>query len=150
MDVSLNGNDTITINNRLLTKFVDKDYGLLAFPGELATIKVGKASNAVVSFVPGGQMGDLTLRLLLSSSDDAFFNSIQRAFIQDPPSFVLMGGQLVKRSGDGQGNQANAIYNLRGGVPSAIVEAHSNADGDEEQGVAVWKFKFIIASRQLM
>jgi hypothetical protein len=150
MDISLNGNDTISVNGFLLTKFVDKDYGLLTFPNELATFKVGKSANAVISFNNMGLLGELTLRVLLASVDDAFFNSLQRSFIQDPPSFVLLTGQIIKRSGDGAANVKNVIYNLTGGAPVMIPEEHSNADGDEEQGVAVWKFKFARGTRQLM
>lgn len=147
MDFSLNGNDTITIAGVLITKFFDKDYGLASIPNELANMKIGKNGNAVVTFIPGGQMAELTLRILLASSDDLFMNSLQRSFINNPPGFILLNGQLVKQSGDGQGNIRNIVYGFEGGVPSHIPEARSNADGDEEQGVAVWKFKFARVSR---
>ena len=150
MDISLNGNDTISLNGTLLTKFIDKDYGLLTFPNELFTMKVGKGNNAVISYNNMGRLGELTLRLLLASIDDAFLNSIQRQAIIDPPSFQLITGQIVKRTGDGTGAVSNVIYHLKGGVPTAIPESHSNSDGDEEQGVAIWKFKFVQGARQLM
>jgi hypothetical protein len=151
MDISLNGNDTISLNGYLLTKFVDKDYGILTFPNELATYKIGKLGNtAIIAMAAMGLLGELTLRILLSSPDDAFINSIQRAFVSDPPSFELVTGQIVKRSGDGAGNVSNVIYYLEGGTPTNIPEAHSNADGDEEQGVTIWKFKFAKGSRQLL
>lgn len=154
MDISLNGSDTISLTiggvTTLLTKFADKDYGMLTFPNELASYKVGKSGNAVISFNNMGLMGEMTLRLLVASSDDALINSAQRAFIQDAPSFPLVSGQIVKRSGDGAGNVTNVIYYLQGGVPVTIPEEHSNADGDEEQGIVVWKFKFAQGARQIM
>ena len=147
-DISINGNDTLTINGVLLTKFADKDYGLLTFPNENAQMKVGKGGNAVITYIAMGRMGELALRILLASTDDLFLNSLQRAWQNDQPSFVLLTGQLVKRSGDGKGNIKNVVYTLTGGVPTMIPEARSNADGDEEQGVVVWKFKFARGSRQ--
>lgn len=150
MDFSLNGQDTITIGGRLLTSFFDKDYGLLTFPNELANMKVGKGGNSVISLVNMGKMGELTLRILLASTDDLYINSIQRAWINDQPTFPLVSGQVVKRSGDGRGNVRNIVYYLEGGLPTTIPEARSNADGDEEQGVVVWKFKFARGSRQAL
>jgi hypothetical protein len=154
MDFSLNGSDTISLTYQgetiLLTQFADKDYGMLSFPNELATMKVGKSGNAVISFNNMGLMGELTLRLLVGNTQDAALNSIQRDFIGDAPSFQLVSGQIVKRSGDGAGNVNNVIYYLQGGVPTTIPEEHSSADGDEEQGIAVWKFKFAQGARQIM
>lgn len=154
MDISLNGNDTISLtyqgNATLLTKFFDKDFGLLVAPNKLATVKVGKKGNAAVSVNYMGLLAELTLRLLVGSVDDALINSIQRTFIQDPPSFALLGGQIIKRTGDGQGNVQNIIHYLQGGVPDALPEEHSNADGDEEQAVAIWKFTFVSYQRQIM
>lgn len=150
MDISLNGNDTITIAGRLYTKFVDKDYGLITLPNEFATFKPGKNSNTVIAFTPMGLLGELTLRVLLASTDDATLNSFYRQFVTDAPTFALLSGQIIKRSGDGTGTVRNVIYNLTDGAPVAIPEGHSNADGDEEQGVAVWKLKFARVSRQLL
>lgn len=148
MNVSLCSSDTITINGQLLTKFFDKDYGLLTFPNENGQIKVGKNGNAVITYVNMGRLGELTLRVLLASTDDAFLNQIQRSWQNSQSGFILMTGQVVKVSGDGKGNISNVVYNLEGGIPTMIPESHSNADGDEEQGVVVWKFKFARGSRQ--
>lgn len=158
MSLSLNGNDTIQINGRLLTQFFDKDYGVLTYPQELANFKVGKNQNTAICFLPGGLMADLTLRLLVGTYDDQFINAIQGNFIFDAPSFSTLYGQIVKRSGTGVGgipgtNTAtvrNIIYNLAGGVPVSIPDSHSNSDGDEEQAAAIWKFKFALAPRQII
>lgn len=149
-DISLNGNDTITINGYLYTKFADKDYGLLTFPEELAKFKVGKSGNATISFNNMGRLGELTLRLMVGTVDDALINSFQTAYMADPPSFSLLSGQVVKRTGDGRGNQRNVVYHLQGGLPVTIPEQHSNSDGDEEQGVVVWKIKFARGARQVL
>ena len=148
MDLSLNGNDVIILNGRLMTKFFDKDYGVLNFPNENANVKVGKNGNAVITLVNMGRLGELTLRILLGTTDDAFINSIQRAFQIDPPTFSTVTGQIVKRSGDGQGTPRDVVYDLLGGVPTTVPEAKSNSDGDEEQGVVIWKFKFARGSRR--
>ena len=150
MEISINGNDTITINGALLTKFADKDYGLLNFPDKLTTTTIGKSGNAVIAYTPKGKKCELTLRLLLATTDDATINSYLQQLSQDAPSFPLLTGQIVKRSGDGSGTVRNVIYKLEGGTPDQIPESHSNSDGDEEQGIAVWKFTFAKGSRQLM
>lgn len=150
MDISINGSDTIQINGRLLTNFFDKDYGMLTFPNELANFKIGKDGNAAINFMPSGLVGELTLRILVGTYDDQFVNSIQLDFVNDAPSFILADGQVIKRSGRGDGSIRNVVYNLTGGVPIVIPEERSNADGDEEQAVAVWKFRFALASRQIL
>jgi hypothetical protein len=149
MEISLNGNDTIIINGTLLTDLGAGDVGVLTFPNESAQMKRGKNGNTVIAFSELGQMGELTLRLLRASGNDALINSIQRQFFQDAPSFQTITGQVVKRVGDGQGNVTNDIYNLSGGVPTMIPEAKSNVEGDIEQGETIWKLKFAKGSRQL-
>jgi hypothetical protein len=149
MEISINGNDTIILNGTLLTDLGEGDVGVLTFPNELAQMKPGKNGNTVIAFSALGLMGELTLKLLRGSGNDAFINSIQRQFIIDPPSFVTVTAQLVKRLGDGQGNVGNDVYNLVGGVPTNIPEAKSNVEGDVEQGLVSWKFKFAQGSRQL-
>lgn len=149
-EYSLNGNDTITVASRLFTGFADKDYGKLTFPNETVNMKVGKGGNTVISVIPMGRLGELTLRLLLGNRDDAFINDLLQQWYFDPPSFVLFPAQVVKRSGSGTGQIRNVVYNLLGGVPAQIPEEASNADGDEEQGIAAWKIKFAYGSRQVL
>jgi hypothetical protein len=148
-DISLNGNDTILLNGTLLTDFADGDVGSLTFPNETAQFKPGKNGNTLIAFSALGQLTECTLRLIRGSNNDSYINSFQRLFFQDPPSFPLLTLQLVKRVGDGQGNVTNDTYLLTGGVPISIPEVKSNVEGETEQGVTIWKFKFAAGTRQI-
>jgi len=147
--ISLSGNDTIILSGRQLTAFADGDIGTLTFPNETGVLKPGKNGNTLIAYSAMGNLVEGTLRILRGSADDAFINSLQILFFQDPPSFPLITLQLVKRIGDGQGNVKSDVYLCTGGVPTMIPEVKSNIEGETDQGVTIWKFKFAVGQRSI-
>ena len=53
------------------------------------------------------------------------------------------------RVGDGDGNVTQDQYAATGGVFTHNVDAKTNAEGDEEQSVSVYRFKFADVQRVL-
>lgn len=147
--VSLTGNDTIIINDRVLVDLADGDAGALTFPNDLTTTKKGKNGTTIITINEMGKMCELVLRVLLGSSDDKFFNGLLANFELDPASFVTMNGQIAKRVGDGEGGVVTSKYILSTGVFKKRVEARTNVEGDTESSVAIYTFTFGNAPRTI-
>jgi hypothetical protein len=87
--------------------------------------------------------------LLRGSGDDKFLNSQLASYNADPTHYTLMGAELTKVIGDGQGNVTNDAYILTGGVITKQVEAVSNVEGDVEQAVSMYTLQFALAPRAI-
>jgi hypothetical protein len=140
--VSLSGNDSVTINNRLFADFADGDSVAVTFPTDIMNLKTGKNGNSLYAMNASGRQADVSLRLVRGSADDKFLNELLSQQQESPETFVLMIAQLTKKIGDGQGNLTNDTYILSGGVFSKQVEVKSNVEGDIEQSVSVYNLKF--------
>lgn len=147
--IRLVGNDTIKINDRLITDFPDAEVGSLKFPTDISSTKTGKNKNAIIALNESGNQAVLELRVIRGTSDDKFLNALVSLFKSDPPSFVAMTGEVIKRLGDGAGGITSDVHVLSGGVPSKQVETTSHVSGDTEQGVAKYTFTFVEAPRAL-
>lgn len=140
--IAMSGSDSVTINNRVLADFADGDFGALTYPNEIAAVKTGKNGNSIYSFNATGRQTDLVLRLIRASADDRFFNGLLAQQQANFASFILMTGEFVKKVGDGLGSVANDTYIMSGGVFVKQVEAKANAEGDSEQSVSIYTFRF--------
>ena len=94
--VSLTGQDTIQIDTRVLNDFADQDIGLLTFPNDMAAVKSSKNGNMIFAFNETGKQCELTVRLLVGSSDDKYLNSRMQEMKADFSSFLLMTGVFMK------------------------------------------------------
>jgi hypothetical protein len=147
--VSLSGGDTLIIQGIPIVDVADGDYADLTFPNDLMAVKTGKNGNSIYAFNSTGKQCDLKMRVIRGSRDDATLNSFVEMLKYDPASFILLGATLVKRAGDGQGFIAHDTYKLSGGIPSKQVGVKSNAEGDTEQAVAIYEFKFTNSDRAI-
>jgi hypothetical protein len=134
---------------RVLKDFVDGDAFNVDFPNNLVEGKVGKNGNVIYAFNATGQTAEVTLRLILGSPDDKYMNAIASQYLLDPAAFVLIDGEFIKRSGDGQGNVNNVIYSLDGGIPRKLPNAKDNPEGDTEQSIAIWTMMFARTDRSI-
>jgi len=149
VSVSLTGKDTHLINGRVLADFGDGDIGNIDFPNNLVEGKVGKNGNVIYALNSTGKTCTYTIRVLLGSDDDKFFNSEMNRYLQDPASYTLMDGEFIKRVGDGQGNVNNVIYILDGGIIQKMPNVKENVEGDTEQTLSVWQIMFANTDRAI-
>lgn len=147
--VTLTGSDVAVIGGRVLHDNADGDFVALEFPEDLAKMKVSKDGNAVYAFSETGRQVNVTLRLLAGSADDVYFNSLLQQLKNDPAAFALMAGSFTKRVGDGKGGTKNIVYQLAGGIFRKNPGAKSNAEGDTDQGVAVYETMFLNQARAI-
>lgn len=141
-EVSLTGQDTVQIDGRILQSLADQAAFDITFPDDLAAIKVGKNSNTIYAMNNQGLKAEVSLRVLLGTSDDKYLNSRMLQWILDPSSFELLTGMFVKRVGDGAGNLDSKIYQCSGGVFKRQIEAKTSSEGDTDQSVAVYSMIF--------
>lgn len=147
--VSLTGNDTIVLAGRVLNDLADDNNAELAFPNELMSVKTGKNGNSIYAFNATGKQCDFKVNAIRGSEDDRFLNQLLQQMLADPSSFVLIQGQLVKRTGDGFGNITHDTYMLSGGVFTKQPGATSNVSGDTTQAVVTYEFKFTNTNRAI-
>lgn len=147
--VAMSGNDTITINNRVLSDLADGDCAFLTFPNETATVKTGKNGNSIYGLNETGQNSELKLRIIRGSADDKYLNNLFAQQQNNFAGFVLMFGEFIKKIGDGLGNITSDTYITSGGVFSKAIEAKSNVEGDTSQSVSEYTIKFANSPRVL-
>ncbi len=138
----LTGQDVIQVNGTIITALADQNSFAGTFPNPLTTVKTAKNGNVLFAQDSKGLMMDLTLRLVIGSSDDKYLNSLLQTLISDISSFILMTANVVKRVGDGQGNYSSKVYQCSAGVFKDQVGFSSSAEGDVEQAVAVYNMIF--------
>lgn len=147
--LTLTGEDTLTLNNRVFTDLADDDYSTITFPNDLVKLKTGKNENTIFAKDETGNNADMVLRLIKGSDDDRFMQGFVSQSERDFVSTQLLAGDFVKRLGDGQQNVVSEVITLFGGVVVRKVETKGNASGDTNQAVSVYNMKFAKAVRSM-
>lgn len=142
------GSDTLVLYDRVFADFADADAIMVEFTDDATNMKRGKNGNTIYTKNEMGKTGTLTIRIAHGSSDDKFLNSKVEG-LDYLPSVVFAEGQYVKHVGDGQGNVSRVVYDLAGGLPRRGINGKDNADGDTEQGVAVYVMAFAEIKRSI-
>ena len=140
--LSLTGSDTIKIDERILNDLADGDAVVITYPNDLAAVKTGKNGNTIYAFNETGRNVEVSLRVLLGSSDDKYLNSRMNSMKNDFAAFTLLTGEFVKRVGDGTGSVNNTTYIMSGGIFKKQIEAKYSAEGDVSQSVAVYTLSY--------
>ena len=145
--VSYTGQDTIILNNRVLTGLADGDCVSVTYPNNLMNVKIGKNGNAIYGVNETGRLAEVKYRVLRGTSDDKFFNGLLANQKVSPETFILMTGELVKNIGNGLGAVAGDTTVLSGGVFVKQPDVKSNVEGDPGQAVAEYTLQFSAAPR---
>lgn len=147
--VALTGNDTISINNRVLNDLALGDFAMITYGQPVANIKTGKNNNAIMADNKTGQQAKVEVYVIRGSADDKYLNNLLQQQLSSFQSKVLDFGEYIKNIGDGQGNVTKDMCVLSAGVMVQNVDGKSNAEGDTNQGVAKYTFEFATAVRTL-
>ena len=147
--VALSGSDSFNQDDHIFSDFADGNFFEINFPNDIANVKVGKNGNALFSLNETGRLGEGILRLIRGSGDDKYLNAKLNAQVQDFAATVLYSGTFTKRIGHGDGTFSLDTYIYAGGVFTKPVGAKSNAEGDTEQSVAIYNFKFAKVARAI-
>lgn len=140
---TITGDDTLTIGGRVLTDLADADNSTVTFPNNVVESKTGKNGNTIFAKNAMGQNADLVVRVIRGSSDDRFLQGeLTKVSSGDISSYTLLDGSFVKRLGDGAGVVILDTYTMTGGIPNKKIDGKENSDGDIEQAVSVYNFKF--------
>jgi hypothetical protein len=147
--VSLVGKDVIKINGNILFDLADGDNAELVFPNELMSVKTGKNGNSLYAFNETGRQCELTIRVIRSGPTDKYLDRLMHDMIHDAPSSILINAQITKRVGDGRGRISTDTYVLDGGVIDRQVATKVNVEGDTEQSLSEYHFKFTNSNRRI-
>lgn len=147
--IALSGNDTININNTVLSDLADGNSVELDFPNDIASVKTGKNGNSIYGLNESGKQCEVKIRVLRGSSDDKFLNNLMAQQQANFANTVLLIGQFIKKIGDGKGNVTSDTYIMSGGVFTKQVPGKTNVEGDTEQSVSLYTVKFSNAPRVL-
>ena len=145
--VSLTGNDTIKLNDRVLSDFADGEIGGITFPNNIMEVKTGKNGNSLFAFNNSGRQCEAMLRIMRGSADDKFLQDLFTLMINSPTTFTLLNGSFIKVIGNGAGATQNDTYVMTGGVFTKQIEVSSNADGSTDQALAIYHLKFTNSPR---
>lgn len=147
---ALTGNDTLTINGRVIKEFADQSTVTIEYGNARAGHTTGKNGNTVYSTDKQGENAMLTLRIVAGSKDDEWLNGLSVEQERDLPSFALMTGTFAKRIGDGTGRVKFLNYALLGGVFEQNPNISENLQGDTEQGIQVYQLWFSQAKKGIV
>lgn len=147
--VAMSGSDTIILNDRVFADLADNDCAMLDFPNEIANLKTGKNGNSIYGLNESGKQANFKLRVIRGSSDDKFLNGLLSQQQANFAGFVLLKGQFIKKVGDGAGKVASDTYIVSGGIFTKQVAAKTNVEGDSEQSIAIYEFRFSNAPRAI-
>lgn len=140
--VSLSGSDVVQINTTVLQNLADNDAAVITFPNDLANVKTGKNGNTVYAANEMGKNADVVLRILLGSDDDKFLTALKQDILNNFSGATLLTGIFAKRVGNGQGTLNTKVYQASGGLFLRHEDAKTNAEGDTEQSVAIYRLRF--------
>jgi hypothetical protein len=147
--MTLTGEDTIILNEAVLTDLADGDVGTLDFPNDIMAMSTGKNKNTIFAKDESGCNAELVVRVPRGSSDDKRLNGLFQSQENNFTGFVLLSGAVVKRLGDGAGNITYDTYPLEAGMFRRAVDVASNVNGDTNQGVSIYTIRFALATRAL-
>lgn len=146
---TLVGQNTIIINGRNLTNLGYGNVVDISIPSALVEIESGKDGSAIYAMNQSGRQAEVRVRVLAGSPDDGYLNNINESFIADFAGSALISASFIKRTGDGQGNIITTTWVLSGGVPGTSPADKWDVNGNTEQALIEYSFKFARATRQL-
>ena len=142
------GTDLLEFNGRILTDFADGDVAIITFPNELAAVKTGKNGNTVAVHNEMGREADLSLRVIKGSPDDKYLNTLVGYWQTRNDKFSPVSAVFTKMI-NVDGGISNEVTSLIFGVPMKQVDTKENVEGDTEQAIAIYNFRFGDSSRAI-
>ena len=142
--LSYTGNDLIEFSGRILSDFANGDVATATFPSEISSTSAGKNGNVVVVRNEQGRIVELSLRIVRGSPDDKFINSICKQWVNSPMDFTPIDANLTKMI-KVDNAVTNDVMSLKFGFPvKAAPDVKVNVEGDVEQAVSIYSFRFVI------
>lgn len=144
---SFTGQDTFTINGRVITDLADGDCVVVEYPNDLMNVKIGKNNNAIFGQNATGELANVKARIVRGSPDDKFLNGLLAQQQVSPETFILLTGELVKNIGDGTSGTNGDITAFSGGIFGKKPMVKTNVEGDPTQAVTEYSFVFAKGQR---
>jgi hypothetical protein len=143
---TLTGQDTISINGIPMNDIANGEAIVVSFPNDLMEMATGKNGNTVYAKKESYVNADVKLRLLLGSNNDKFLLSLWDGATSNFAGQKLLTAVYTKFKGDGQGNITNFTIILEGGQIQKKPDVKYNTEGDTEQAIREYAFKFAVGT----
>jgi hypothetical protein len=140
--------DILEFDGELLTNFGEGDVAVITYPNELHGMKTGKGGNTIGAHNEMGREAELSLRVIKGSPDDKRLNSKIIAWKTRSSDFTPSTASFTKIISV-DGGVANEVTSLKFGLPVKVVETKENTEGDTEQVISVYTFRFGDSDRAL-
>lgn len=145
---SYTGSDILEFADALLTDFADGDVAVITYPNELHAMKTGKNGNSIAVHNEMGRQAEVSIRLIKGSPDDKRLNGLVTAWKNRLDTFSPVSATFTKVI-TVDGGVSNEVTTLRFGIPTKAVETKENVEGDTEQAIAIYNFRFADSDRAL-
>lgn len=142
------GSDILEFNGSLITNVANGDVVTITYPNELMGMVTGKNGNSVAVHNEMGREADVVIRVIKGSPDDKRLNGYVTAWKNRLDTFEPLSATFTKVI-TVDGGITNEVTTLRFGVPVKPVETRENVEGDVEQAIAVYSFRFADSDRAL-
>ena len=142
------GSDILEFNGSLITNVANGDVVTITYPNELMGMVTGKNGNSVAVHNEMGREADAVIRVIKGSPDDKRLNGYVTAWKNRLDTFEPLSATFTKVI-TVDGGITNEVTTLRFGVPVKPVETRENVEGDVEQAIAVYSFRFADSDRAL-
>ena len=146
---TLVGQSTVVLNGRTLVDLGFGDAFDVSVPNGLTEIESGKDGSAIYAMNQSGRQVELKLRVIQGTPDDVFLNGLVEGFKANFAGATLINATCTKRTGNGRGDITTTAWVLSGGVPGTMPPDKWNVNGDPEQALMEYSFKFARGERQL-
>lgn len=127
---------------RVINDLADNEVVQITYPNDTSSTSTGKNGNSLGAHNEQGNIAELTMRLVKSSGDDKFFNSIWADWKNHSLGFKPMTAEFTKVLVDEQGNSNSEVTQLFFGLPRGKIGTGSNLSGETEQAVSIYNFRF--------
>lgn len=125
--------DTLIIAGRNITSLANDRAINLTMPNDLAGLTKGVNKDIIVSPNADGSMGELTVRIFISSDDFKFLSDLQRNMQNVQGNFVVDGSYTQKKKRNG--NTRKVTYRMTSMVVKTVGDSgvNSSTDANDEQ-----------------
>lgn len=141
-------NDIIEFDGELVTALADGDCAIITYPNDLHGMKTGKGGNTVGAHNEMGREAELVIRVIKGSADDKRLNSRLIAWKNRDDNFAPSTATFTKVIVVDNGI-TNEVTTLKFGLPVKCIETRENVEGDTEQCISNYQFRFGDSNRAL-
>lgn len=153
MSDSYTAQDTIALTDYngqwILADFANGTVAELSAPNELSTMTTGYNGNGLGSHNEPGRQREFTIRIIKGSADDKRLNTNYTLWKNRDIRFKPLQGVFTKNVAHSDGSMTNDTVECFFGLPAAQPTQMMDTEGNTDQVVSVYMFRFANSNRTM-